>query len=51
MGENLGVRRHDFLKGASATLAAIAGGELHSPTMLKRTSASYNLLVANPNRE
>lgn len=43
--------RRDFLKGASATAAVIAGSELLSLTLLRPASAAVNPLEHYPNRD
>jgi hypothetical protein len=51
MDRESGVKRRDFLKGAGATVAVVAGGELLSLSMLKPASAATNPLAGYPNRD
>ena len=44
MHHEFGVKRRDFLKGAGATVAAVAGAELLSLSVLRPASASINPL-------
>jgi nitrate reductase alpha subunit len=50
MGDPAGINRRDFLKGGSATLAALAGGELLSLSVLRPASAATNPLEHYPDR-
>jgi len=51
MGFDSGWRRREFLKGASATVAAFAASELLSLSVLRSASASSNPLAGYPNRD
>jgi nitrate reductase alpha subunit len=51
MGSGSGIKRRDFLKGASATFGAIAAGELLSLSVLRPASAQANPLAEYPNRD
>jgi hypothetical protein len=51
MGLGPGIRRREFLKGASVTLGAFAAGELLSLSVLRPASAQGNPLAEYPNRD
>jgi nitrate reductase alpha subunit len=50
MDRDSGVKRRDFLKGASAAFAVVAGSELLSLSVLQPASASANPLADYPDR-
>ena len=51
MDRESGVKRREFLKGAGASFAVVAGSELLSLTVLKPAAASTNPLATYPDRE
>jgi nitrate reductase alpha subunit len=51
MGFGRGIRRREFLKGASVTLGAFAAGELLSLSVLRPASAQGNPLAEYPSRD
>ncbi len=51
MDRSEGLHRRDFLKGASATPAAVAGSDLLSFAVLRPASAAVNPLADYPDRD